>query len=183
MSKRDKLHQQLEAIVTPVCNVHGVELVEVRYLTEKGGAVVRITIDRERLGAGGDAETLGSGVTLADCTAVSRDVSTALDVHAEDEGGKELISGKFRLEVSSPGIERPLVREKDFVRFAGKEITLRTFAPVGDPPRRKFDGVLVGLERPGDDPDAEPIISIDVDGQTFRVPYEQVTQAKLVYKF
>ena len=141
MSKRlDQLHQKLEEIIEPVCKAHGVELVRVRYTTRKDGSVVGIMIDRDRFGD----ELEGSGISLADCTGVSRDVSTALDVH-EEEGGAPLIKGAYHLEVSSPGIERPLVRDKDYTRFAGREVEVRTQAPVCDPPRRKFEGTLDGL--------------------------------------
>src|SRR5689334_12618316 len=99
---------RLEALAAPVCAAHGVELVDIRFNREPGGAVLRVFIDRER------PEGTAGGVSLEDCQGVSRDLSTALDV---DE---DLIAGAYRLEVSSPGVERPLVKARDFERYAGR---------------------------------------------------------------
>src|SRR5688500_2588802 len=125
--KTDPKNERLEAIAAPVCKAHGVEIVDCSFGREPGGAVVRVLIDRA-----------GAGVSLADCQNVSRDLSTALDVEGQD------IPGPYRLEVSSPGLDRPLVKKHDFEKFAGKEIKLQTRIPVGD--RRNFRGTLLGVE-------------------------------------
>jgi ribosome maturation factor RimP len=90
--------ETLETLVAPVCDAQGVELVDLRYQAEQGGPVLRVLIDVR------DAEKLPpgvGGVTLDDCTRVSRALNPVLDSH------DELVSGSYRLEVSSPGIERP----------------------------------------------------------------------------
>ncbi|MEM6962672.1 MAG: hypothetical protein AAF550_13170, partial [Myxococcota bacterium] len=91
----------IERLAAPICAAHGVELVEVRTLPRPGGAVFQVTIDREQPQ---DSLASGSGVSLDDCTAVSRDLSDCLDAHEEH------LPANYRLEVSSPGVERPLVR-------------------------------------------------------------------------
>jgi len=155
----------LEEVVEPVCRAHGVELVQVRKLRQPGGIILRVTIDRERAGA--EAAADGSGVSLSDCTAVSRDLSTALDVY------EDLVAGSYHLEVSSPGLERPLVREKDFVRFAGHEAKIQTKSPIGD--RRRFTGTLRGVEEGG--------IRLELDGEEVVIPLDAITKANLIYKF
>ena len=153
----------MEQLIDPICRAHGVELVDVRYQRERGGAVVRVIIDRPRAD-----EVEGSAVSLEHCTNVSRDVSAALDVHED-----LLPSGAYRLEVGSPGLDRPLVKLSDFERFAGREVKLRTKAPIGN--RRNFQGQLLGVH--------DQDIELDQDGQLIRIPYAEVAQANLVYRF
>lgn len=159
--------QSLTDIVEPVCRAHGVELVEVRKLTQPGRTVLRVLIDRER-GSAEEAGPDGSGVTLADCTAVSRDLSTALDVH-EDSVSR----GRYDLEVSSPGLERPLVKLSDYTRFAGREVKIQVQAPVEG--QRRFAGTLLGVEGES--------VRIDQDGSVMSIPFGDITKAHLVYRF
>lgn len=159
----EELVRSLEQLIDPICRVHGVELVDVRHLREPGGAVVRIIIDRDVPGL-----EVGSGVSLDDCTAVSRDVSAALDVHEDI-----LPSGHYRLEVSSPGLERPLVKLADFDRFSGREIKVRARAPIEG--RRRFRGTLRRV--------VDQSIELDQDGQVFLIPHADIAQANLVYRF
>ncbi|MCZ7683099.1 MAG: ribosome maturation factor RimP [Sandaracinaceae bacterium] len=126
---------RIESVVEPVCRAHGVELVQVALVTEHGQAVLRIVIDRP-----GSERGPGAGVSLADCQAVSRDLGPALDVH-------DVVPGAYRLEVSSPGLDRPLVKLRDFERFAGREVKVQTRAPIPDGrggERRNFRGQLLG---------------------------------------
>ncbi|MCA9578442.1 MAG: ribosome maturation factor RimP [Polyangiales bacterium] len=170
MSKRtDTLISTLESIVEPVCSAHGVELVEVRHVPQKDGAVVRITIDRARV----DGKD-GSDITLTDCTDVSRDVSAALDVH------EDVLPGAYHLEVSSPGLERPLVKPADFERFAGREVSVRTLVPLEGTKQRKFQGDLKGFAR---SEDGAEFVELNVNGSELRIPFDSITQAHLVYRF
>ncbi|MCB9591881.1 MAG: ribosome maturation factor RimP [Sandaracinaceae bacterium] len=155
----------LESTVEPVCRAHGVELVQVRKVTERGSLVLRVMIDRP---GGVDG---ASGVTLADCQAVSRDLSPALDVH-------DVVGGAYRLEVSSPGLDRPLVRITDFERFAGKLVEIRTRAPWPDArgvERRKFKGRLQGIEGEA--------VRVSVDGADITVPHAEIAKANVVYEY
>src|SRR5262249_6200882 len=124
--------QKLRELISPLCVAHGLDLVDVRFTSEHG-LVLQVLIERP------DQPDGTSGVSLADCQAVSRDLSTLLDVESED-----LLPGSYRLEVSSPGLERPLVARRDFERFTGREIKLRTSHPIAG--RRQMQGVLRGLD-------------------------------------
>jgi len=159
----EQLVTALERLIDPICRAHGVELVDVRYLREPRGAVIRVVIDRDVPGM-----EVGSGVSLEDCTAVSRDVSTSLDVHED-----LLPSGAFRLEVSSPGLERPLVKLADFERFSGREVKLRTQTPIER--QRRFHGKLLRV--------VDQSIELDQDGKVLLIPHAVIAQANLVYRF
>ncbi|MBW2404104.1 MAG: ribosome maturation factor RimP [Deltaproteobacteria bacterium] len=126
----EQLVNALEPLIDPICRAHGVELVVVRCLREPAGVVIRVIIDRDSPGA-----EVGSGISLEDCTGVSRDVSTSLDVHDD-----LFPSGGYRLEVSSPGLARPLVKLSDFERFSGREVEVRTRAPIERQRRHQSNG-------------------------------------------
>jgi ribosome maturation factor RimP len=158
-----QLISALEALIDPICRAHGVDLVDLRCLREPAGMVIRVIIDRDVPGV-----EVGSGVSLEDCTGVSRDVSTALDVH------DDLIpSGAYRLEVSSPGLERPLVKLADFERFSGREIKVRTQTPIEQ--QRRFRGKLLRV--------VDQSIELDQDGKVLLIPHVDIAQANLVYRF
>jgi ribosome maturation factor RimP len=159
----ERLAHSLEHLIDPICRAHGVELVDVRYLREPKGAVIRVIIDREV-----PTVEVGSGVSLEDCTGVSRDVSTALDVHEDF-----LPSGGYRLEVSSPGLERPLVKLTDFERFSGREVKVRTRIPIQK--QRRFRGRLLRV--------VNQSIELDQDGQVLLIPHAEIAKANLVYRF
>ncbi len=140
----------LEALLEPAVSRLGYELVGVEY---HGGrrALLRVYIDRE------------GGVSVEDCQRVSRQVSGLLDV-------EDPIPGPYTLEVSSPGLDRPLFREADFRRFAGRVVRIRTDVPLEG--RRNFRGVLRGL-RGGE-------VLVEVDGIELALPVERIEQARLV---
>jgi ribosome maturation factor RimP len=152
----------LRRVVEPVCAAHGLALVDARFTTEHG-FVLKVLIERP----GSDLKA-GAGVTLDDCQAVSRDLSTALDV-AEDVTPE----GAYRLEVGSPGLDRPLFSLADFARFAGEKVRLQTHHPVAG--RRRFSGTLLGVD--GDQ------IKLDQDGQLVTVHHAEIAKANLVYRF
>lgn len=169
----DSANAALIAVIEPVCTAHGVELVDVSVMREPGGAVMRILIDREMDGreTSIEGEQVGSGVSLADCQGVSRDLSVALDVN-------EAVAPKirYRLEVSSPGLDRPLTRRKDFEKYAGKEVRVQTRLPIsGEDSRRKFNGVLKGLD--GDR------IRVEDGPAVFQIPLSAIAKANVVYRF
>jgi ribosome maturation factor RimP len=126
-------------------------------------SVLQIMIDREQGTRGLD----GSGVTLEDCTNVSRDLSTVLDMH------EDLVPGHYNLEVSSPGLDRPLTKLSHFERFVGREAKVEIKAPIEG--RRRFDGPILGVE--GD------IVTIEQDKKPVAIPFGDVVKAHLVYRF
>ncbi len=157
----------LESLAAPVCAAQGVELVDVTLQPEQGGPVLRVLIDVL------NAETLPNGVggvTLEDCTRVSRALSSVLD----DEAYSGLLPSRYRLEVSSPGIERPLVKAQDFERFTGRIAQVQTKRPLSE--RKVFTGTLVGL-RDG------LVVLRDETGTDFDIPLSEIAKAHLVYVF
>jgi ribosome maturation factor RimP len=98
-----------------------------------------------------------------ECERISRELSTLLDV-------SEVIRHSYRLEVSSPGIDRPLRRERDFVRFAGQIAKIRTSESVDG--RRNFSGVLAGIE--------DGKVRIECDGKSYHLPFTSVVRAHLI---
>lgn len=143
--------KQLETVVETALAALHYELVALDFQREHGW-VLRVYIDRPE----------GGNVGIDDCTAASRDISTALDV-------ADLIHVPYSLEVSSPGLDRPLRREKDFARYTGKRARLRTRDPIDG--RRNFSGTLKGVE--------DGRVAIECDGQLFKLPLSEVAKANL----
>ena len=107
----------------------------------------------------------GGGVSLEDCAKFSRVVSTALDV-------EDPLEGAYDLEVSSPGLDRPLRKREHFEKYAGEKIRLKTYGPIETAGNRKtFIGKLLGI--------ANDMVRIDVDGTIFEVPLAQVSKANI----
>ena len=144
----------LEGLLKDVVELDGVELVYVEYRPEGSPSVLRIYIDK-----------LG-GVGLKDCERVSKQASALLD----DE---TFTLSRFVLEVSSPGIERPLFKEADYRRFVGKEIRLITTETIED--RRKFTGLIRTF--------SEGILKLEFDGETYQIPFSKISKANLVHQF
>ncbi|HSQ94906.1 MAG TPA: ribosome maturation protein RimP [Croceibacterium sp.] len=116
------------------------------------------------------AEDPASGqLVVEQCMALSRRISDAID--AVEDGGEELIEGTYQLEVSSPGIDRPLTRPKDFANWAGHDVNVSLNEPVRD--HRKLRGELLGVE-------AGQVQIEDRKHGRFAVPFEQIKSAKLV---
>jgi ribosome maturation factor RimP len=152
---------RVRAAIEPALSAQGVELVDLEFLTERAGWTLRVIIERS-----GDGSDPSGGVSLEDCAEVSRDVSSVLDV-------EDLIPQRYHLEVSSPGLDRPLRREADFVRFTGKaaRVKLRRPAPDG---QRVLRGPI--------DPAAAGLIAVVVDGNRIEVPFAEVEEANLVFE-
>jgi ribosome maturation factor RimP len=141
-------------LVEPALEGMGYELVEAEYLCERGRWVLRLYIDREK------------GITLDDCVGVSREVGDLLD-------SRDLIPQGYMLEVSSPGLNRPLRKEKDFEERVGKRMKVRMLAPVQG--RRNFVGTLTGYR--------DRTLFLEVDRQTFALPWSEIEKAHLIYDF
>src|SRR5262249_40372968 len=108
---------RVRAAIAPVLSAHFLDLVDLEWLTERGGWTLRVTIERP------DAKDARGGVTLEDCAEVSRDVSQVLDV-------EDLIAPHYNLEVSSPGLDRPLKSRADFTRFSGELAKVKLRKPA-----------------------------------------------------
>jgi ribosome maturation factor RimP len=142
----DTLYEVLEPVVTGL----GYELVGIDYRPSPKNALLRLYID------GPD------GVTLDDCTRVSRQVSGVMDV-------EDPITSAYTLEVSSPGLDRPIFKEADYDRFAGEKVHLRLQGMLDG--RRKYSGVLRGLRN--------DCVVIEENGTEIEVPLAQIDKANL----
>jgi ribosome maturation factor RimP len=154
---------KLTQLCEPVVAGQGYELVEIEWKHELGQWVLRVFIDKQGLGSDGKP----AGVSLDDCASVSRELSAVLDV-------ADAIAPAYSLEVSSPGLNRPLRKEADFARYVGKKAKIRTNRPIGEA-RRNFSGTLVAVEAGK--------VKIDVGDQVCEVPVDAVEKANLVYEF
>ena len=139
---------RLENVVEPAVTGMGYELVDVQ--ASNGGRLLRLFIDKP------------GGVTLEDCAAISRHLTRVLAVEGIDYE---------RLEVSSPGLDRPLRKASDFVRFAGQRAEIRMRTPDASG-RRRFVGVLRGAE--------SGQVSMELEGQTVALALDDVDRAKLI---
>ncbi|HPQ81331.1 MAG TPA: ribosome maturation factor RimP [bacterium] len=142
--------KRVEELLEPVLSNMGYELVERELATEGGRPTLRLYIDKE------------GGVTIDDCAAASRGVEDLLEV-------EDVMPSGYNLEVSSPGIDRPLRRRKDFERYCGSRVRIRTFEPIEG--RGNFKGTLERLD--GDE------IVMEVDGRHYRIPFGSVAKARL----
>lgn len=149
-----KIDDIVREMTEPVVEILGLELVDIEYIKEGGSWFLRIFIDKPE------------GITHDDCQAVSERVGALLDE-------KDLIPQSYILEVSSPGIERPLKKAADFERFRGYKVRASTFAPVNG--QKEFIGELVGLE------DAHVVII--VKNQSIALPLDHVARVRLEADF
>jgi len=154
---------KIAALIFPVLEDHQFELVDLEYQREGRDWFVRIFIDKP------------GGITLDDCAEVSREVDDLIEV-------EELIEHAFRLEVSSPGLDRPLKKPADFQRFAGQTVKIKTFEQL-DPDgrshlRKTFAGVLLGI-----DSDTISIEQQDRKGGIVRLQLAQIAKANLDPQF
>ena len=149
-----KTSTALEAICRSVVESLGYELVDLQFVKEYQKWVLRVFIDHDE------------GIGLDDCEKVSKALSSALD--EEDP-----IPHNYVLEVSSPGLDRPLKNEKDFERFKGYRIKVKTFSPIEG--RKTFDGYLVGLN--------DGKIVLNVESEEMQIPRDQVSSVRLVPEF
>ncbi|HSD22590.1 MAG TPA: ribosome maturation factor RimP [Anaeromyxobacter sp.] len=148
-------------VLEPVLARDGYELVEVEWLRQGSRWTLRLFVDKS------------GGVGIEDCQAVSRLVDPILDV-------EDFIEPAYDLEVSSPGLDRPLRKPADFDRYAGQRAHVKAYGPVagtapGSPARKNWTGVLVGYR--------DGAVEIDVDGVVHRVPHDQIAKAHLEYDF
>ncbi len=143
---------RIEELVGPMVEAMGYDIVRVQLSGQKR---LRLQIMAERRGE--------VDMTVSECAEVSRAVSAALDVD-------DPISSPYTLEVSSPGIDRPLVKVFDFERFAGFEAKVELDSPIDG--RRHFKGRLEGIEG--------SVVKMDMDGMQVSLPFERIRKAKLV---
>ena len=126
MSKKEMYEQKTEELLIPIIEENGFELVDVEYVKEGSSWYLRAYIDKP------------GGITVDDCEKVSRKLSDLLDE-------KDYIDEAYILEVSSPGLGRPLKKDKDFERSIGEEVEVRTFRPIRH--QKEFTGILKAYDK------------------------------------
>jgi ribosome maturation factor RimP len=167
---RSPLQQKLISIVEPALVAAGFELVDLRFLLEQGGWILRIQIGMPldlSLTPEQRAEVADDQVDLSDCENMSRELSAVIDVD-------DPIPQAYSLEVSSPGIDRPLRTPAHFQYYAGSEAKLALYTPLQTPTgeRRNFRGILKGA--------TATHVTIECDGQPFELAIADLDSAKLV---
>lgn len=139
-------------LAEPLAAEGGLELVDVTFTKEGSRFILRIFIDKPE------------GVTIDDCEHLSKRLSTLLDEH-------DPITQPYYLEVSSPGLDRPLKHDRDFERFQGHTVTIHSFAAIDG--RKRFTGILLGIR------DNQILIDLGTDG-IVSIPRQNISQARLV---
>ena len=146
--------EHVRELADPILTAEGFELVEIEFRREARGWVLRFYVDKE------------GGITVDNCAWVSQEIGRSLDV-------EEVISSPYTLEVSSPGLTRPLKQEKDFMKYRDRWVKLTTNEPIGN--QRHFKGRLRGIERNE--------IRIEVNGEMIQIPLATIAKAHLEIEF
>jgi len=150
--RRELTH--LWELFEPVVNGMGYDLIEIEHFPNPKHGVLRLYIDKEE------------GITIDDCSDVSRQISALIDV-------EDPVRGQFNLEVSSPGMDRPLRRVKDFQRFTGSKVKLKTVMPLDG--QRNFSGRLLEAD--------EESLTIETDTEEITLPMSALEKARIVPEF
>jgi len=157
---KDDICERVSALARPILESMQLELVEVEFKRSGRESVLRMFIDRE------------GGVNLDDCADVSRELSMILDV-------EDFIHCFYNLEVSSPGLDRPIKSLADYQRFTGRLVKIRTYEPLSDDEgnkRKTFLGTLLGLNN--------GVVTMKLnEGQTAAIQLERVAKANLEFEF
>ena len=165
------LESRLEEMLTPEVKRLGYDLLDLEYLPRSthGGPVMRLFIDNPK----------GTGVTFEDCVTVDH----GLDTLFESPDFEQLLSDTFTLEVSSPGLDRPLKKPSDFQKYAGKKVEVKTYRPVTleemgnakyfehHQKQKNFFGILHGY--------AGDSVELETDNERFKIPFALITKANL----
>ena len=154
MSKRETYEQKTEEILIPIVDELGFELVDVEYVKEGSTWYLRTYIDKP------------GGITIDDCEVVSRRLSDILDE-------KDYIDEAYIMEVSSPGLGRPLKKEKDYKRSMGKELEIRTYRAINR--EKEFYGVLTAYD--------ENSVTIDCEGEEMTFLKSDIALIRLAFDF
>jgi ribosome maturation factor RimP len=156
---QESVVERARRTLEPVLVRDGYELVDVEWVRGGGRFTLRVLIDRP------------GGVNIDDCQLVSRTIEPILDV-------EDFIEPAYDLEVSSPGLDRPLRTPEHFARHAGQRIQVKAYGPVagtapGSPARKSWTGALRGF--------SDGAVLVDVDGVLHRIPHDQIAKAHLEY--
>jgi ribosome maturation factor RimP len=155
MSETKRIVSEVLALAEGLVGEYSMEVVDVEFKFEGRRWILRVYIDKE------------GGVTVDDCASMSRELGDLIEA-------KDIIGCHYVLEVSSPGLDRPLKKERDFIRSVGRMVRLKTSRPINK--RRNFTGRLTNV--------SEGIISLLVDNDNLvQLPLEEIDKARLEYEF
>ena len=155
MTKREEYEQKTEEILQPIVDANGFELVDVEYVKEGGTWYLRAYIDKP------------GGITVDDCELVSRAANDILDE-------KDFVEDSYVFEVSSPGLGRPLKKEKDFARSIGEGVEIRTFRPINR--QKEFVGILNAYDKEA--------VTIELeDGEIMQISRSDIALIRLAFDF
>ncbi len=146
--------EKIEQLIAPALEEMGIELVDLEYISEQNRRILRVYADKP------------TGINMGDCAVVSREIGNLLDV-------KDLLPQRYVLEVSSPGLNRPLKREKDFFGAIGQKVKIKTIVPLRG--RKHYSGVLQSFE--------DGVLQLKLDDVVVPIPRGDVSKANLVFDF
>jgi ribosome maturation factor RimP len=154
---RQTIEVRAQALCEPLIAAEGLELLDLEYVRDQGGWVLRLFIDKP-----------GGAVGVEECATASHAVDRALDI-------EDLIPTEYSLEVSSPGLDRPLKKPAHFARVKGKTVRVKTFGPLFEPPRKNFVGTLAEVTSEG--------VVVEVEGAgSFRIAFKDIAKASLQFE-
>ncbi|ARG96406.1 ribosome maturation factor RimP [Legionella micdadei] len=145
------IRNEIEAMLKPLINDLGYELWGCEYIPQKKHSLLRVYIDKE------------DGIGIDDCERVSKQISAFLDV-------EDPISGNYSLEISSPGIPRPLFYKEQYGRYLGQDIQVKLFKPING--SRKLTGTIVNVD--------EEVLMLKVGEEQLEIPFSHIVKANLI---
>ena len=148
----DKLIAEVEVLAQPLFESEGIVLIDVEYRREPRGRILRVVVDKP------------GGVTIADCANVSSELGDLLDANLG-------VPGCYNMEVSSPGLDRPLTKPRHFHHFVGRQVVVKTTCPIDG--KRDFKGKLKGL--------SDGVVTLDAEQEIIGLPYDKIAKARLDY--
>lgn len=148
--------QQLESLLEPVVSSMDYEFVGLEFISQGRHSTLRVYIDAE------------NGVGVDDCADVSRQISAIMDV-------EDPISSEYTLEVSSPGMNRPLFKLTQYEQFIGEEVKFKTIRPQLENGQRKFRGIIIAVENDN--------VVFDIEKESMSIPFADIDKANIVAKF
>ena len=152
---KKNIESTIEELVQPIVDARNIEIVDIEYVKEAGQFYLRIYLEKE------------GGITLDDCAEVSRELNPILDE-------KDPIKDNYFLEVCSPGLDRPLKKDKDFERYKGRDVEIKLYKPMNG--SKQFEGELVGLTEDNN-------IKVIIDGEEVDFTRKEVALIRLAIKF
>jgi ribosome maturation factor RimP len=150
----DDLKEKIRQLAEPVVAEEGLDLIHVECLKMHSGWIVRLFLDKE------------NGVTLDDCTLISNQLGDLLDIN-------DWIKGRYTLEVSSPGFDRPLSRDQDFLKYKGSKVNIKTGLKIEG--IKNFNGKLVDYI----EENSQKVVVVELSGKNYHIPKTEIVKANL----